>query len=476
MKKTVLSFTLLLLFAISATAQISAEENTKAQAYIEQAKSYAQEQEYAQAAQSLQMAYDINPALLDCSSFQLLGLSYYMMEDATHAVKFLELSTKCEQDKETLAKIHTYLGYSHDELGNYKQAVENCQKAVLYSTNNVENSYIYEDVAEMHFDNDEFVKAVTAQKQSVRQYLKHLSITESDVMMGTIKDDALADKYLKIAWYADYANMKEQRIDYTIKAALCGSQKAIDFCRENNIAYQDAIEVPQTSTKEDQAAQALIDEATIHLSEGDNTTAVSNLEKAYTISPALFDGKTFMLWGLGSCMIEEYAAGIQYFNRALNFSLEKKDLYLVYSTLSDGYKMQEDYYKATINAERALYLASSNEEILECSLKLASNYHAQDDIDGAIESLENAIKYYMIINSISAKEAMEGNVKDEFLADNHMRLAILLNDQMRGDASDQHLQKAALYGSDFAIETIDKNKETKEENLEINGAKQKLDD
>lgn len=476
MKKTVLSFTLLLLFAISATAQVSADDDSKAQVYIEQAKGYAQEQEYAQAAQYLQMAYDINPALLDCKSFQLLGLSYYMMEDATHAVKFLELSTKCEQDKETLAKIHTYLGYSYDELGNYKQAVENCQKAVLYSTDNVENSDIYEDIAEMHFDNDEFVKAITAQKQSVRQYLKHMSITESDVMMGTIKNDVLADKYLKIAWYAGHANLKEQGINYTIKAALCGSKKAIDFCIENNIDYQDAIVVPQSSNKEDQTAQALIDEAATHLTEGNNKTAVSNLEKAYSISPALFDGNTFMLWALGSCMIEEYAAGIQYFNRALNFSLEKKDLYLVYSTLSYAYTMQEDYSKATINAERALYLASSNEEILDCSLKLASSYHAQDDIEGTIESLQNAIKYYMIINSISSKEAMKGKVKDEFLAENHMRLAILLNEQMRGDASHHHLQKAALYGSEFAIETIDKNEKAGENNLEMSDAEQDIDD
>lgn len=459
MKQLVLSFILLFFFTITVTAQEDTEKNSRARVFIQQAEEYAQNQEYGQAAVYLQKAYDINPILLDCNSFQLLGFSYYMMEDPSHAVKYLELSIKCEKDEETLAKIHTYLGYSHEELGNYKEAVENCQKAILYSNDYVENSDIYEDIAGMHFDNEKFEEAVTAQKQSVRYYLKHLSITESDVMMGTIKNDVLADKYLKIAWYADYADLKEQVIDYTVKSALCGSQKAVDYCIENNIAYQDAILVPESTTKEDQKAQSLIDEATTHLSEGDNNKAISNLEEAYKISPALFDGKTFMMWGYGNFLVEEYAKGIQYFNRALGFSLEKKDLYQVYSNLSYAYKMKEDYYKATLNAERALYLASSDEEVLDCSLKLAVNYYAQGDIDGTIESIENAIKYYMRINSITNKELIEGAVTDDFLAENHMRLAILLNEQMRDDEFEQHLQKAALSGSEIAIKTLEEKQE-----------------
>jgi hypothetical protein len=95
--------------------------------------------------------------------------------------------------------------------------------------------------------------------------------------------------------------------------------------------------------------------------------------------------------------------------------------------------------------------------VLECSLRLASIYYAQEDYSGTIESYQNAIRYYMRIHSITNAAVMKGKVKDKFLADTHMKLTILLNDAMRGDESDHHLQKAALCGSKSAIEIFEKN-------------------
>ena len=54
MKKAFLSITVLLFFAISVTAQVSAVENEKAKAYIKQAKEYASQQELDLAAEFLQ--------------------------------------------------------------------------------------------------------------------------------------------------------------------------------------------------------------------------------------------------------------------------------------------------------------------------------------------------------------------------------------------------------------------------------------
>ena len=142
---------------------------------------------------------------------------------------------------------------------------------------------------------------------------------------------------------------------------------------------------------------------------------------------------------------------------ALNHSLEKQCLYHVYGTLSMTYNEQKDYSNAEINAERALYLAETDEEVLECSLRLASIYYAQEDYSGTIDSYQNAIRYYMKIHSITNAEVMKGNVKDEFLADKHMKLALLLDEAMRGDESNKHLQKAALCGSEYAIEILEKN-------------------
>ena len=453
MKKTLLS-TIFILFATITFAQVSAKQNQKAKTYIEQARSYAQKKEYDKVAHYLQMAFDITPTMLACKDLQLLGLSYYMMEDAPSAIKFLELAAQCEQDKKALATIYTHLGYSYEDMGNYHKVEENLQKAIAHTTSNEEIAVIYEDLANMHFDNQQPQKTIQRMKQSIDHYLKHLSITEEDVMMGSVKNEQLGKKYFSLAWFASSLEMPSESRSSIIKAALSGDRDAIDFCTDNNINYRNAIELPQSTSKEDQASQALIEKAATHISKKEYKAAIPILQKAYNTSPSLFDGKTFMMWGLSYSMTNDNASAIKYLNRALNYSLEKKELYLLYSTLSSAYQNQRNYSKAVINAERSLYLASNDKEVLDCSLKLATSYYLQKDFEGAIESLQNAIKYYMRINSITNKEVMKGNVKDKFLAENHMRLALLLNDEMRGDESDKHLRLAALCGSKVAKEAL----------------------
>ena len=160
MKKTLLS-TIFILFATITFAQVSAKQNQKAKTYIEQARSYAQKKEYDQVAHYLQMAFDITPTMLACKDLQLLGLSYYMMEDAPSAIKFLELATQCEKDKKSLATIYTHLGYSYEDMGNYHKAEENLQKAISHTTSNEEIAVIYEDLANMHYDNQQPKKTNT---------------------------------------------------------------------------------------------------------------------------------------------------------------------------------------------------------------------------------------------------------------------------------------------------------------------------
>ena len=99
MKKVLLLTTLWLLFSFGLFAQTKSGDNEKAKALIEQAKKYAAEEEYAPAANYLQKAYDVNPSLFDCYATQLLGVSYYMMDESELAIKFLELAVKCENKK-----------------------------------------------------------------------------------------------------------------------------------------------------------------------------------------------------------------------------------------------------------------------------------------------------------------------------------------------------------------------------------------
>lgn len=457
MKKAFLSITVLLFFAISATAQVSAVENEKAKAYIKQAKEYASQQELDLAAEFLQKAYDINPGMLGCKEIQLLGMSYYMMEDSPSAIKFLELAAKCETEKKGLTNIYTHLGYSYEDMGDMAKAIGHLEKAISYSTDNKEIAVIYEQMANMHFDNEQGAKTIERMKQAVNHYLKHLSVTEDDVMRGSVKNEELGKKYFSLSWFASALNLSTEMRDAVVKSALTGNKDAIGFCKENGISYRNAIVLPNSSSEQDKAATALIEQAVVHASKKEYTSLISKLEKAYNMSPATFDGKTFYLLGLGYSTKEKYRSAIKYLEMALHYSLDKKCLYQVYSTLGYAYNMVKDYNNAEINAERALYMSDNDEEVLECSLRLASIYYAQKDYSGTIESYENAIRYYMRIHSITNAAVMKGKVKDKFLADTHMKLTILLNDAMRGDESDHHLQKAALCGSESAIEVFKKN-------------------
>lgn len=457
MKQAFLSITLLLLFASTTIAQVSVEQNKKAKAYIKQANEYALEEELGLAAEHLQKAYDINPDMLGCKEIQLLGMSYYMMEDSPSAIKFLELAAKCETDKEALTHIYSHLGYSYDDMGEFTKAIENAEKAISYSASNKEKSVIYEQLANMHFDNEQSEKTIESMKQSIAHYLKFLSVTEDDVLKGSVKNEELGKKYFNLSWFASSLNLSTEMRDAVVKAALTGNKDAIGYCKENGISYRSAIVVPNSSNEQDKAAKVLIEQAVTHASKKEYNSTISTLEKAYKISPAMFDGKTFYLLGLSYSTIEDYSSGIKYLERALNYSLDKQCLYQVYSTLGYAYNMVKDYSNAEINAERALYLSDNDEEVLECSLKLASIYFAQEDFDGTIDSIRNAIKYYMKIHSITDAEVMKGNVQDEFLAYNHMRLAILLSELMRENESNNHLQRAALSGSKLAIDTFEKN-------------------
>ena len=312
MKKAFLSITVLLFFAISATAQVSAVENEKAKAYIKQAKEYASQQELDLAAKFLQKAYDINPGMLGCKEIQLLGMSYYMMEDSPLAIKFLELAAKCETEKKGLTNIYTHLGYSYEDMGDMAKAIGHLEKAISYSTDNKEMAVIYEQMANMHFDNEQGAKTIERMKQAVNHYLKHLSVTEDDVMRGSVKNEELGKKYFSLSWFASALNLSTEMRDAVVKSALTGNKDAIGFCKENGISYRNAIVLPNSSSEQNKAATALIEQAVVHASKKEYTSLISKLEKAYNMSPATFDGKTFYLLGLGYSTKEKYRSAIKY--------------------------------------------------------------------------------------------------------------------------------------------------------------------
>ena len=457
MKKVFLTSTLLIFFVFGLCAQ-SNVDNERAKAFIEKAKGYAAQQEFESVAQYLQQAYDINPTLLDCNNTQLLGVAYYMMEESDSAIKFLELATQCEVKKEALAKIYIYLSDTYLETGNYIQAVKSSEKAISHTSNEKDKSILYEELANIHYDNKQGDKSIESMKKSVAHYLKYHALTEAEVMRGTVRNDALGIKYFNLTWFASSLGKDSVMLDAIVKSALCGNKDAIGYCNENKIAYKEAIIVGDTSDKAIEEVNALIKQAATLVEKGQYASAVSYLEKAHAINSTLFTGKTYHLMGLSYNMLSKYRKAIQYYERALQFDLNKKDLYFIYGTLADAYFKEKDLINASKNAERALYLSNSDDNVLKCSLRLASIYSAQDDLESTIDSYQNAIRYYMKIHKITEAEVKRGNVKDKFLAETNMKLASLLNEIMRGDESDDHLIKAALTGNKNARDVLEKNK------------------
>ena len=446
MKRLLLATSLLFVLVLANIAQVSTPNADKAKALIEKAKRYAAEQEFASVAQYLQQAYDISPSSLDCTATQLLGVSYYMMEDSPSTITFLEIAVECEADKEALSRMYIYLSDSYLEMGNYKQAVICSLKAIDNSTDHKVISEIYEEVANIHFDHEQADATIDAMQKSVAHYLKHLSITEDEVMQGLVKNEALGKKYFNLSWFASALKIDAAMLNSIIRAALCGNTDAIDFCQQHNIDYKDAIVQPTSSSKDDEVATALIEQAHLHASKEEFAPIIAKLEKAYRVSPAMFDGKAYHLMGFSYFNNKNYPLAIKYLERALQFGSDKTGLYPIYGTLSDAYFNLKDYNKALINAERALYLANGDADVLKCSLRLATIYYAREDYNSTVDSYQNAIKYYMKLHSITNVMVMKGNVKDKFLADTHMKLTSLLNDLMREEESDLHFEKALLCG------------------------------
>lgn len=457
MKKVFLSTTLIIFFVFGLSAK-SKVENKKVMAFIEKAKEYATQQEFESVAQYLQQAYDMNPTLLDCNNIQLLGVSYYMMEESASAIKFLELSAKCEVKKEALAQIYIYLSDSYLETGNYKQAVKSSEKAISNTTDDKDKSILYEELANIHYDNNQGDKTIESMQQSVVHYLKHLVITDEEVMRDNVKNEALGIKYFNLAWFASSFDKDSVMYEAIVKSALSGNKDAIGYCNENNIAYKDAIKMDDTSEEAVKEVNLLIQQADTLVAKEQYTSAISHFEKAHGINSTLFEGKTYHLMGFSYYMISKYRQAINYLERSLQFDLDKNTLYSIYGTLADAYQKQKNYTDASKNAEKALYLSNSDEDVLKCSLRLASIYYAQKNFDSTIDSFQNAIRYYMKIQAITEAEVKKGNVKDEFLAETHMKLAYLLSETMREDESKDHLIKAALFGNEDAMEILKKNK------------------
>ena len=193
---------------------------------------------YYLSAKTYQEAYDICNKSLDCFDIYLMGDAYWRIEDHLLAIKYLELSSKCITDNNTLYFIYLYLSHSYRILNKYDNAILCAQKAISYATANIDISSAYDFLGWIYTDKSEFEKAIKYYKKSADYYLAHLDTSKNDVMNGKVENNVLGECYWNISVTYKDINKNSESDSYAIKSALCGFKHAIDYCNKYDINYK----------------------------------------------------------------------------------------------------------------------------------------------------------------------------------------------------------------------------------------------
>lgn len=240
MKKILLSTIILLLCAFRLYAQEATtddEKCEKAASLIEQAAEYASKELYTLAVDNLEMAYDLCPSVYDCNTFNLLGISYYMINNYLSAIEWLEQSAKCETDKDILSFIYGTLGESYRKEGDYHKAILSAEKMIYISEDESLISAAYVILAYVYSELDNYNKTVDSFEKTIHHYLKYLSVTDDAVMNSEVKDDLLGEYYIKFAAYYSDQGKSYDAEKYLIKSALSGYGPAIEICKDLGLKY-----------------------------------------------------------------------------------------------------------------------------------------------------------------------------------------------------------------------------------------------
>lgn len=240
MKEKLLSTIILLFCAFGLNAQKAIEDDEncdKAATLIEQAAEYASKELYTIAVDNLEKAYDLSPSQFGCSTFQLMGISYYMISNYSSAIEILEQSTECETNIDVLSFIYGTLADSYRKEEDYYNAILSAEKLIYISEDDDVISGAYEILAYVYFAQDNYNKTVESFDKTIHHYLKYLSATDEDVMRNKVKDDMLGEYYIKFsALYSEHGKTSEAE-KLLVKSALCGYEPAIEICKNLRKEY-----------------------------------------------------------------------------------------------------------------------------------------------------------------------------------------------------------------------------------------------
>lgn len=229
------------LIIISSNSPLSEKACSEAQKLIEEAEKYESEKLYALTADTYQRAYDLCPNAFSCLDLYFMGSSYNHSNNYQFAIKYLEKVASCTSEDELLYWVYQIIGESYVKIKNYNEAILNIQKAIFYATDFQKKSSSNSSLAEISLDKKRYHESISYLKQSVEFYLKYKSLTTNDVMRGKVQDGILGEHYYNIALCYYRSNSEIKADNYVIKAALCGEEVAIEYCKNHRLNYKSYI-------------------------------------------------------------------------------------------------------------------------------------------------------------------------------------------------------------------------------------------
>ena len=247
----------------------------------------------------------------------------------------------------------------------------------------------------------------------------------------------------------------EAVIIHELTAPLLLGQSAINKLGKIQLEGNELVIINAISTSGNNSCQeaiSLIKEADKYYSERLNSISSATYQKAYDLCPEALT--CWDIYSMGSAYeyVNNYVQSSKYLEKASNCIDSKKTLYWIYIGLGNSYIGLDELDKASVNIEKALFLASDDELRFFCYGDLAFISSAKENFHKAIDYYEKRIEYYLKYKSITKYSVLTGEVKDDALGEKYWNISNNYHRLSMFKKAEYHLLISALCGYDQAIE------------------------
>jgi len=212
----------------------------RAEKLLEEAINYDNRNLVELSAKTFLEAYDLCPDVFTCNDINIMGFILSRCENYKKSIVFLEKSAKCIDNKyiNILWRTYFFLGSDYSHIGDFENSIINAQKALLYANSDLEFYNCYALMGYTYQNQNKSQEEYNVSLKAEKYYLKYISKTGDEVLSGKVKDFFLGDLYYSLIICCANLGYPKEADFYAIKAALCGNQKAIEYCDKFGLPYK----------------------------------------------------------------------------------------------------------------------------------------------------------------------------------------------------------------------------------------------